>query len=43
MVDDAKSMPRPGMPLDALRRLTRQALLQALAIAFLVGVLVTRR
>jgi hypothetical protein len=33
----------PGMPLDALRRWTRQAPLQALAVAFLVGVLATRR
>jgi hypothetical protein len=33
----------PGMPLDTLSRWTRQAPLQALAVAFLVGVLATRR
>jgi hypothetical protein len=33
----------PGMPLDMLSRWTRQAPLQALAVAFLVGVLFTRR
>jgi hypothetical protein len=33
----------PGMPLDNLSRWTRQVPLQALAAAFLVGVLVTRR
>jgi hypothetical protein len=33
----------PGMPLDTLSRWTRQAPLQALAAAFLVGVLFTRR
>jgi len=33
----------PGMPLDTLSRLTRQAPLQALAAAFLVGVILTRR
>ena len=33
----------PGMPLDTLSRWTRQAPLQALAVAFLVGVLFTRR
>jgi hypothetical protein len=33
----------PGMPLDNLGRWTRQAPLQALAVAFLVGVLFTRR
>jgi hypothetical protein len=33
----------PGMPLDMLARFARQAPLQALAVAFLVGVLVTRR
>jgi hypothetical protein len=33
----------PGMPLDMLARFTRQAPLQALAVAFLVGVIVTRR
>jgi hypothetical protein len=31
------------MPLDKLSRWTRQAPLQALAVAFLVGVLTTRR
>jgi hypothetical protein len=34
---------QPGMPLDTLSRWTRQAPLQALAAAFLVGVLFTRR
>jgi hypothetical protein len=33
----------PGMPFDTLSRLTRQAPLHALTIAFLVGVLVMRR
>jgi hypothetical protein len=33
----------PGMPLYTLNRWVRQAPMQALAIAFLVGVLVTRR
>jgi hypothetical protein len=33
----------PGMPLDMLGRWTRRAPLQALAIAFLVGVRVARR
>ena len=33
----------PGMPLDTLSRWTRQAPLQALAAAFLVGVIMTRR
>jgi hypothetical protein len=33
----------PGMPLDTLSRWTRQAPLQALAVAFLVGALFTRR
>jgi hypothetical protein len=33
----------PGMPLDTLSRWTRQAPLQALAAAFLVGVILTRR
>jgi hypothetical protein len=33
----------PGMPLDRLARFTRQAPLQALAAAFLVGVILTRR
>ena len=32
----------PGMPLDTLSRWTRQAPLQALAAAFLVGVILTR-
>jgi hypothetical protein len=31
------------MPLDILARATRLAPLQALAVAFLVGVLITRR
>jgi hypothetical protein len=33
----------PGMPLYTLNRWVRQAPMQALVIAFLVGVLVTRR
>jgi hypothetical protein len=33
----------PGMPLYTLSRWTRQAPLRALAVAFLVGVLVARR
>jgi ElaB/YqjD/DUF883 family membrane-anchored ribosome-binding protein len=33
----------PGMPVDKISRWTRQAPLQALAVAFLVGVIVTRR
>jgi hypothetical protein len=33
----------PGMPLDMLRGWTRQAPLQSLVVAFLVGVLFTRR
>jgi hypothetical protein len=33
----------PGMPLHTVSRWTRQAPLQALAVAFLVGVLVARR
>ena len=33
----------PGMPLDTLSRWTRQSPLQALAAAFLVGALMTRR
>ena len=44
MVDHAIDVCRePGMPLDTVSRLTRQAPLQALAVAFLIGVLVTRR
>jgi hypothetical protein len=38
-----EAVQEPGMPLDVLARATRQAPLQALAVAFLVGVLVTRR
>jgi hypothetical protein len=34
---------QPGMPLDALAGLVRQAPLHSLAIAFLLGVAVTRR
>ena len=33
----------PGMPLDIVRSVTRQAPLQALTVAFLLGVLATRR
>jgi hypothetical protein len=38
-----EAVQEPGMPLDILARATRRAPLQALAVAFLVGVLVTRR
>jgi hypothetical protein len=38
-----ETVQEPGMPMDVLRRATRQAPLQALAAAFLVGVLFTRR
>jgi hypothetical protein len=38
-----EAVQEPGMPLDNLSRWTRQAPLQALAVAFLVGVLTTRR
>jgi hypothetical protein len=38
-----KAAREPGMPLDQVSRWTRQAPLQALAVAFLVGVMVTRR
>jgi hypothetical protein len=38
-----EAIQEPGMPLDTLSRWTRQAPLQALAAAFLVGVLFTRR
>ncbi len=33
----------PGMPLDVLSKLTREAPLGALAVAFLCGVIVARR
>jgi hypothetical protein len=38
-----EAVQEPGMPLDMLSRWTRQTPLQALAVAFLVGVLFTRR
>lgn len=38
-----KAVREPGMPLDQLSRWTRQAPLPALALAFLVGVITTRR
>ncbi len=38
-----EAVQQPGMPLDTLSRWIRQAPLQALAAAFLVGVLFTRR
>jgi hypothetical protein len=38
-----EAIQEPDMPLDILSRWTRQAPLQALAVAFLIGVLVTRR
>jgi hypothetical protein len=43
-VNDAiEAIQEPGMPLDMLSRWTRRAPLQALAVAFLVGVLSARR
>jgi hypothetical protein len=43
-VNDAiEAIREPGMPLDMLSRWTRRAPLQALAAAFLVGVLSARR
>ena len=33
----------PGMPLDKISRWTRQMPLQALAVAFLIGVMTVRR
>ena len=33
----------PGMPLDKISRLTREMPLQALAVAFLLGVMIARR
>ena len=38
-----EAVQEPGMPLDILSRWSRQAPLQALAVAFLAGVLVARR
>ena len=38
-----EAIQEPGMPLDMLKGWTRQAPLQALALAFLVGVLISRR
>jgi hypothetical protein len=38
-----EAVQEPGMPLDVLARLTRQVPLQALAVAFLVGMIVARR
>jgi hypothetical protein len=38
-----EAVQEPGMPLDKLSRWTRQAPLQALVAAFLVGLLFTRR
>jgi hypothetical protein len=43
-VDEAiETIQEPGMPLDRLSRWTRQAPLQALAVAFLAGIIATRR
>jgi len=43
-VDNAiEACREPGMPLYTVSRWTRQAPLQALAVAFLVGLLVARR
>jgi hypothetical protein len=41
--ETVEALQEPGMPLDKVARLTRQAPLQALAAAFLIGVLFTRR
>jgi hypothetical protein len=38
-----EAVQEPGAPLDKLSRWTRQAPLQALAVAFLAGVIMTRR
>jgi hypothetical protein len=38
-----EAVQEPGMPLDTLSRWTRRAPLQALAAAFLVGMIVSRR
>jgi hypothetical protein len=38
-----EAIQEPGMPLDTLTRWTRHAPLQALAVAFLVGIIATRR
>jgi hypothetical protein len=38
-----EAIQEPGMPLDMLTRWTRQAPPQALAVAFLAGVIATRR
>jgi hypothetical protein len=41
--DVVDAVQEPGMPLDRLARFTRHSPLQALAAAFLVGVLATQR
>jgi hypothetical protein len=38
-----EAIKEPAMPLEQVARLTRQAPLQALAAAFLIGLLFTRR
>jgi hypothetical protein len=38
-----ETVKEPGMPLDSISRWTRQAPLQALAVAFLIGVMTVRR
>jgi hypothetical protein len=38
-----EAVQEPGMPLDAISRWARQAPLQALAAAFLIGVMTARR
>jgi hypothetical protein len=38
-----EAMQRPGMPIEKLSRWARRSPLQALALAFLAGVIVTRR
>ena len=40
---DAELMPKPNPVLDALRLLAREAPLRSLAVAFALGVMVTRR
>ena len=39
----AEAVREPGMPLDRISRWTRQMPLQALAVAFLLGVMTVRR
>jgi hypothetical protein len=43
VIEVIEAVQEPGMPVDKLSHWTRQAPLQALAVAFLVGVIATRR